>query len=191
MLETVTTDKLTVDFVDLNRYMGRWYEIARLPTWFEKDCDNVFADYSIATQSHITNKADIRVKVKNQCLLNGISKSVEGLARITDTQTCSKLQVSFAPFLPWFIAGGSYWIMNLDQDQYSWAMVGNPQKTCLWILSRDPWLNSSVYSYLINDANIKGFDTLNLIQTNQNINIQSFNSNHDFTFLNIDPSLNY
>jgi len=177
--------------VDLTRYMGRWYEITRLPTWFEKDCENVFADYSIATQPHITNKADIRVKVKNQCTLQGVYKSVNGLARIIDTQTCSKLQVSFAPFLPWFVAGGSYWILNLDQDQYSWAMVGNPQKTCLWILSRDPWLNSSVYKYLINDANAKGFDTSNLIQTNQNDNIQTFNANNDFTFLTIDPTLDY
>jgi apolipoprotein D and lipocalin family protein len=180
--------KMTVDFVNLTKYMGRWYEIARLPTYFEKDCENVVADYSISTNSSVTNIVDMRVKVRNQCTVNGVYKSIDGLARVTEPQTCSKLQVSFAPLLPWFIAGGSYWIINLDQDQYSWAMVGNPQKTCLWILSRDPWLSAAVYSYLINDAILKGFDTSSLIRTNQKDNIDNFNFNNDFTFLTIDPT---
>jgi lipocalin len=67
-------------------------------------------------------------------------------------------------------------------------MVGNPEKTCLWILSRDPWLSAAVYSYLINDAILKGFDTSSLIRTNQKDNIDNFNFNNDFTFLTIDPT---
>jgi apolipoprotein D and lipocalin family protein len=166
----LSQSNITVDAVDLQRYMGRWYEIARLPTYFERGCDNVFAEYSIATPQSITEKSEIRINVHNQCICNGKIKSIEGLARVIDTQTCSKLQVSFTPYLPWFLAGGSYWILNLDQTNYSWVMVGNPQKTCLWIMSRNPYMDWVVYNYLINEAVAKGFDISKVMLTNQDEN---------------------
>ena len=154
----------TVDFaVDLNRYMGKWFEIARLPTWFERDCDNVLAEYSIAP-----NK---RVKVRNQCTYRGQPRCVEGQARVMDPPTCSKLQVSFSSFLPWSLSGGSYWILDLDKENYLWAMVGNPQKSALWILSRAPIMDQNIFSFLHNRALAKGFDVSKLIMTNQRENI--------------------
>lgn len=165
----------TVDFaVDINRYMGRWFEIARLPSWFEQDCDNVSADYSVAVAS--SNIADVRVRVRNQCTYRGQTKSVEGVARVTDPPTCSKLQVSFSSFLPWSLSGGSYWILDLDKDNYSWAMVGNPQKNALWILSRTPLMDQPVFSLLYNRALVKGFEVSKLIMTDQkeNVSLQLF-----------------
>ena len=159
----------TVDFaVDLNRYTGTWFEIARLPTWFEQDCDNVSAHYSIAVAS--ANIADVRVRVRNQCTYHGQVKSVEGLARVTDPPTCSKLQVSFSSFLPWSLSGGSYWILDLDRENYLWAMVGNPQKNALWILNRTPVMDQTTLSFLHNSALVKGFDVSKLIWTNQQHN---------------------
>jgi apolipoprotein D and lipocalin family protein len=165
----------TVDFaVDINRYMGKWFEIARLPTWFEQDCDNVSADYSIAVTS--ANIENVRVKVCNQCKYHAKSKRVEGLARVTDPPMCSKLQVTFSSFLPWSLSGASYWILDLDRDNYSWAMVGNPQKNALWILSRTPVMDQPLFSFLRNRALAKGFDISKLILTNQDENINLYNT---------------
>ena len=161
----------TVDFaVDLNRYTGTWFEIARLPTWFEQDCDNVSAHYSIAVAS--ANIADVRVRVRNQCTYHGQVKSVEGLARVTDPPTCSKLQVSFSSFLPWSLSGGSYWILDLDRENYLWDMVGNPQKSALWILSRTPSMDQTVFNLLHNRALTKGFEVSKLIMTDQKENVR-------------------
>jgi apolipoprotein D and lipocalin family protein len=162
----------TVDFaVDLNRYMGKWFEIARLPTWFERDCDNVSADYSIIAASVTHNKSDLRVRVLNKCTCRGKLKSVDGQARVTDPLMCSKLEVSFSSFLPWSLSGGKYWILELDRENYSWVMVGNPQKNALWILSRKTNMDQDIFLFLRNRALLKGFDISKLILTNQNGNI--------------------
>ena len=159
----------TVEHVDLNRYMGKWYEIARLPTWFERGCENVSAEYSITT--HTPHIGDIRVRVLNQCTTGDLKpQKAEGEARVVDLQTCAKLQVSFLPsflayFMPIFPSSGNYWILNLDTVSYSWAMVGNPEKTCLWVLSRVPYLDPLTYRFLMGEAVAKGFDVSRMILT--------------------------
>jgi apolipoprotein D and lipocalin family protein len=84
---------------------------------------------------------------------------------------CSKLEVSFSSFLPWSLSGGKYWILELDRENYSWVMVGNPQKNALWILSRKTNMDQDIFIFLRNRALLKGFDISKLILTNQNGNI--------------------
>ena len=129
---TSDTPLQTVNEVDLEKYLGRWYEIGRLPNSFETDCEGVTADYS--------KRADGLIRVINSCRLNSVSgdlKVAEGRAKITDTVTNAKLKVSF--FGPFW---GDYWIMHLAED-YSLSIVGEPSGKYLWILSRTPTLDQT------------------------------------------------
>lgn len=118
-----------VDAVDLDRYFGRWYEIARLPNSFEKNCEGVTADYA--------RRADGLISVVNTCRLGaptGERKTAVGRARAVDGSN-AKLKVSF--FGPFW---GDYWIIHLAED-YSLAIVGEPSGRYLWVLSRTPTLS--------------------------------------------------
>lgn len=124
----------TVPEVDLNLYIGKWYEIASIPQSFQKKCvKNASAVYSFAE--------DNLVKVVNSCVKeNGKSKVAEGRAKIVDTVTNSKLKVTFVKLLGWvFSFGGDYWITELAED-YSYAIVGHPSREYAWVLSRTPAL---------------------------------------------------
>jgi apolipoprotein D and lipocalin family protein len=153
----------TQDWVDLARYAGRWYEIARLPNRFQGRCaGDVAATYAL--------RPDGRVTVVNECRgQDGQTTSVEGMARLADEKgPASRLKVRFAPaalsFLPF--VWGDYWIVELDRD-YRHAVVGDPARKYLWILSRSPQMDAATYQSLAATAGRLGFDAGRLVQTPQ------------------------
>ena len=124
----------TVDYVDLNRYIGTWYEIASIPQWFSKKCVCTQAKYSLTPKGN--------VRVINTCLkntINGKVKRAKGIAKLVDRTTNAKLKVSF--FWPFY---GGYWIIALGND-YQYAVVSNKEGSSLWILSRTPELAPEFY----------------------------------------------
>jgi len=146
----------TVAKVDLSRYQGTWYEIARLPLFWEKKCaSHVTATYRL--------RADGKVTVLNQCRkADGTETASTGTAEIaTSDGSNSKLKVSF--FWPF---QGDYWILALDEN-YNWALVGTPNLKNLWVLSRNPQLDGATLNSLIDRAHQLGFDTEKLIYTRQ------------------------
>jgi apolipoprotein D and lipocalin family protein len=128
----------TVPFVDIERYVGKWYEIASYPTIFNADCTATTAEYAI--------RDDGTVQVINECRLgdpSGPLDRIEGTARVVNEATNAELKVSFFLF-----AEGDYWIIELDED-YQWAVVGDPARQTLFILSRTPTLDHAVYQQLL------------------------------------------
>lgn len=146
----------TVNYVDVQKYTGTWYEIASFPTWFQKDCTGTTATYSL-------NK-DGSIRIINKCFkksLNGEEDIAEGVAYVDNTITNAKLKVSFfSPFK------GDYWIIELADD-YTYAVVGHPNRKYLWILSRTPEMSESTYQYILESIFRKGFDILKLTKTIQ------------------------
>lgn len=128
----------TVPFVDVNRYLGTWYEIASNPQRFSENCVCTRAEYSIRSEGVLN--------VKNTCRdgdINARLRTANGRAYIQDRQTNSKLRVGFfLPFLPWF--RGDYWIIDLAPD-YSYAAVSDSDGGSLWILSRTPQMDKETY----------------------------------------------
>lgn len=150
-----------VPSVDFERYAGRWYEVARLPNRFEKDCaGDVSATY--------TPRADGRIDVVNECRgKGGETKRVKGVARLASKQgPNSKLEVRFAPgwlsFLPF--VWGDYQVIELAPD-YSHAVVGDPGRDYLWFLARSPQMDAATLDALKARAAEQGFDTSRLIYT--------------------------
>lgn len=144
------------EHVDLPRYMGLWYEIARLPARFEKGCQHVTAEYKL--------RPDGKVDVVNSCRKNGPAGPLEtarGVARVVDSTTNAKLKVSF--FRPF---QGDYWILDLDPG-YQYALVGEPARENLWLLSRTPQLAQPIREQLIAVAQAAGFPVEKLIFTPQ------------------------
>lgn len=142
-----------VPHVDLQRYLGKWYEIARLPASFEKDCSQATATYTL-------NK-DGAVSVLNECTRNGKVKLAKGKAKVVDKATGAKLKVTF--FWPFY---GDYWIIKLGAN-YEYAVVGTPSRRYLWILSRTAQMKDEVYTELLAFAKSKGFRVESLIRTTQ------------------------
>jgi apolipoprotein D and lipocalin family protein len=145
-----------VSSVDLQRYLGTWYEIATIPSRFQKDCVGVTATYTLRPDGDIT--------VVNTCLkktLEGEFKSVKGKAWVVDKTTNAKLKVRF--FWPF---SGDYWIIELDPD-YQWAVVGDESRNYLWILCRTLRMDESLYQDLLNRVTAKGFDVNRLKRTLQ------------------------
>ncbi|MEA5097843.1 MAG: lipocalin family protein [Burkholderiaceae bacterium] len=148
--------------VDLDRYAGKWHEIARLPNWFEAKCiGEVSAEYR--------KRADGRLDVINRCRRSDRSfdQSV-GMAEVVDAASHAKLKVRFAPaWLSWLpMVWGDYWIIALAPD-YSYAVVGEPERRYLWILSRTPKMDDGAYRAAIRQAEEQGFDVTRLIKTGQ------------------------
>ena len=144
----------TVQKVDINRYLGTWYEIARYEHFFEKDCKNVSANYSMLDEQTI--------KVVNRCtnMLTNEKKEAIGRAYATD-ETNSKLKVSF--FRPFY---GDYWVMILDEN-YDYVVVGTPSREYLWILCRKPILDEKIKNEILQKLPTLGFDASKLIWTIQ------------------------
>lgn len=145
-----------VPAVDLTRYAGKWYEIARLPNRFQRDCaGNTAATYTL--------RPDGKITVLNECRkADGRQKSATGTARLADPKgPNTKLKVTF--FWPF---SGNYWIIGLDPE-YRWAVVGEPSRNYLWILSREPQLNPALYQQIVERAKQQGFDTGRLLKTPQ------------------------
>ncbi len=141
----------------LNRYLGTWYEIARLDHSFERGLSNVSAEYSL--------NEDGSVKVINR----GYSASdndwneAMGRAKFVNTETSGYLKVSF--FGPFY---GSYIIFELDKQNYQYAMIAGPDKSYLWILARQPQLDGYILQKLVYLAKQAGFDTDKLIFVEHN-----------------------
>ena len=159
---TAAAEQLTtVESVDLKRYAGTWYEQARLPMFFQRNCArNTTATYSI--------KADGDIAVRNRCeTKDGKAIVAVGTAR-TVRGSSAKLEVRFAPdalaFLPFVWA--DYWVIELD-PQYQWAVVGEPRLKYLWVLSRDKTLPRETLDAIVQRAKAKGFDTSRLVYTSQ------------------------
>jgi apolipoprotein D and lipocalin family protein len=125
---------VTVDHVDLPRYLGRWFEIARIPNRFQKQCaSNTTAEYELRNDGSIT--------VTNTCLMNiGKADVAHGVAKIVDTSTNARLKVSFINFFGLRPFWGDYWVIGLDPD-YQWAIVGTPSRRFGWVLARTPTLD--------------------------------------------------
>lgn len=150
----------TVASVDLDRYLGEWYEIARFPNRFQEDCvSDVRATYA--------KREDGRLDVRNRCRgEDGEVIDAEGVARRADDESTAKLKVRFAPaflsFLPW--VWGDYWILGLGEE-YSWAVVGSPDRKYLWILARTPSLDPAQLAAARDIAAENGFDVDRLVPT--------------------------
>jgi apolipoprotein D and lipocalin family protein len=142
-----------VPYVDLGRYLGTWHEIARYPNRFQKDCvKNVTATYSL--------REDGDLRVVNRCLeADGTVNEASGKAWVTDRATGAKLRVRF--FWPF---SGSYWIIDLGQD-YEYAVVGEPDRDYLWILSRTPTLPAETLNRIEKRLREQGYDPARLLRT--------------------------
>jgi apolipoprotein D and lipocalin family protein len=143
----------TVKKVDLQKYAGTWYEIARYEHYFEKGCRDVSATYTL--------KEDGDIKVINRCTKEEADKNeVVGVAYATD-ESNSKLKVSF--FRPFY---GDYWIIMLD-DEYRYAVIGDPSREYLWILSRTPTLDEDIKNMILKRLPEMGYSADPLIWTPQ------------------------
>jgi apolipoprotein D and lipocalin family protein len=119
-----------VDRLEVDRYLGLWYEIARYPNWFEEGCVGVTAEYAL--------RDDGQIRVTNTCrdAGDGSVSVAEGVARIEGP---GRLSVTFTPWLPF--ARGDYWVLDLDED-YTVAVIGNPSGRTGWILARTPQISA-------------------------------------------------
>ncbi len=145
-----------VSSVDLKRYQGTWYEIARLPNFFERKLKCASAEYHLRADGKITviNKGNF---ISNQDKI----KSVQGVAWIPDKNSTAKLKVQF--FWPF---SGDYWIMELDKD-YRYALVGDPDLKYLWILAREKTMDDKTYKMLLQKAVDNGYDIKPIIKVEQ------------------------
>lgn len=152
----------TVSSVDLARYGGTWYEMARLPMWFQRHCVDSKAIY--------TGRSDGSVGVHNECVTDsGGVEQADGVATVVDKTTNAKLTVVFDNYFAKFFGSsreGNYWILALDSE-YRTAIVGTPDRRFLWILSRTPQLDEGIYQRLVEHAKQLGFPVSDLIRAHR------------------------
>jgi len=148
----------TVGEVDLKQYQGTWYEIARLPMFFQRNCAQSEAHYSL--------KPDGNVGVTNRCrTIEGEWQEATGTA---SPQVPGKTDKLWVVFDNWFsrilpgVAKGDYWVLYIG-DGYKTAVVGNPDRKYLWLLSRTPTVSTSVKEKMLSEAQQQGYDTTKLI----------------------------
>ena len=158
---SVTNDKVqpmqTVKNVDIERYMGTWYEIARFPHSFEKGLVGVTATYSL--------KKNGNIRVVNQGYkgsLQGKRSQAKATAKIPDPNEPGKLKVYF-----FFLFGADYYILELDEKDYQYALVGSSSINYLWILSRSPQMPEKTYQMLVEKAKELGYDMEKLMLVKQ------------------------
>jgi len=147
----------TVKELDLNRYLGTWYEIARFNHSFEKDLVGVTATYS--------TKPDGKIKVVNKGYvktLDGPLKVADGKAKMPDPKEPGKFKVSF-----FWIFYSDYNVLELDQANYNWVLIGSSSPRYLWILSRTPQMKTETYNMLVNKAKDRGYDVTKLLLVKQ------------------------
>jgi len=140
--------------VDLERYTGSWFEIARFPHRFQEGC--------VASSATYTLRSDGTIEVLNQCRKgspDGEISSTRGKAWVVDKETNAKLKVSF--FWPF---SGDYWIIDLGEN-YDYVVVGHPNRKYLWILSRTPQMEGSLYQRILERLRNQSYDLSKLIYT--------------------------
>jgi len=146
-----TSDMKTVQDVEINKFLGVWYEIARFPHSFERNLVGVTATYSL--------KKNGNIRVVNQGYkntLDGKHKKAKAFAKIPNANEPGRLKVYF--FWPF---GADYLILDLDKD-YQWALVGSNSPNYLWILSRTPEMDKTLYKAIVDKAKSLGYDTTKL-----------------------------
>ena len=146
----------TVPNVDLNKYAGKWYEIASYPQIFQKGCHCSTAEYTLSEKGYVI--------VENRCnkgSVNGKQSYIKGKAFVEKNSGNAKLKVQF--FWP---LKAKYWIIDLADD-YSYAVVSHPSKKYLWILCRESKMDDTVYQEIISRLKLKGFDLSKLQKTEQ------------------------
>ena len=149
---------LTAGVVDLQRYQGVWYELARLPMFFQRNC--------VQAEAHYALQADGRLRVTNRCRTDkGEWQEAHGEAVAQVEGQTDKLWVRFDN---WFsrllpnVTKGEYWVLYLDED-YRTALVGHPNRKYLWLLARDPEVSAETRALLLEQATLRGYDTRELI----------------------------
>jgi apolipoprotein D and lipocalin family protein len=152
ILCSIVHPPVVVPSVDLTRYVGKWYEIARYPTPFQAGCASSTADY--------TANPDGTIGVFNTCLAadGSLVSTIQGTARVVDATTNAKLKVTF-PNVP---IPGDYWIIDLGQD-YEFAVVGDPTRLTLFILSRTPTLDQATLDAILSRLPDQGYDPARLV----------------------------
>ena len=154
------TELEVVDYVDIERYQGKWYTIASIPQIFTKGCAG-------GTTATYTLLDDESVKVYNACIKSdGSIYDVEGKAWVMDKKTNAKLKVSFIPLIKVSFLAGDYWIIDLGKD-YEYAVVGHPNRNYGWILSRTKQLPEDVLKDIIKRLEAKGYDFEDFEMVNQ------------------------
>ena len=150
---------LVVATVDINRYTGTWYEIARLPNFFERKLKCASATYTLRDDGKITvlNKGNYITEPQK-------TSSVRGVAWIPDKNSPGKLKVQF--FWPF---SGNYWIMYLDKE-YRYVLVGDPSLKYLWILAREKKMDETTYRMLLQKATDNGYNVKSIIRVEQDCN---------------------
>ena len=162
MAQQSDQDVKTIASLDVPRYLGTWYEIAKFPNWFQRKCVS-------NTKAVYTAKPDGNLRVLNSCTtVGGETSEAEGLARQIGAKDSPKLEVRFAPawlsFLP--MVWGDYWVIDLD-PQYQLAAVSDPSRKYLWVLSRTPQVDPKVYADLLQRLQQQRFDVQKLELTSQ------------------------
>jgi len=151
---------IPVAAVERERFLGSWYEIARIPAWFQSRCvKDTTARYQL--------RNDGRITVINRCLTRrGDVDQATGLARVLDPATTTRLQVSFVSLLGWRPFWGDYWIIGLDPD-YRWLAVGDPKRQYGWILSRSPILEPALLEAAFQSLERNGYTRERFVLTPQ------------------------
>jgi len=150
-------DQTTVKELDLNRYLGKWYEIARFPHSFERNLVGVTATYTL--------KDDGKIEVLNQGfknILDGERSKAIGKAKIPNKLEPGKLKVSF-----FWIFYADYFVLELDAENYQYAMIGSSSDKYFWILCRAPQMDPSVYNMLLDKARKRGYNLEKLYKVPQ------------------------
>ena len=153
---SIAQDLETVSGVDLQKYSGKWFEIASFPQRFQKGCNCTTAEYTLTSKNYLI--------VENRCKkdnLNGKSLYIKGKVFSEKNTGNAKLKVQF--FWPF---KGKYWIIDLAAD-YSYAVVGHPNRNYLWILSRTASMDNVVYQEIVSRIEAKGYDVSKILKTKQ------------------------
>lgn len=137
----------TVDVLDTQKYLGKWYEIARFPNRFEEGCVGVTAEYAL--------RQDGAISVLNTCYENSLDGPKTEAAGVATVQSAGKLRVTFVPWLSW-IASGDYWVLRLKD--YDIAVIGAPKGTTGWILARKSRLTEAEKDWALNVLSDNGYD---------------------------------
>ncbi len=146
----------TVPSVDLSRYTGRWYEIAKYPNFFQRRCAG-------STTAEYSANPDGSIRVVNRSIgKNGKPMEVAGRATIVPGTHNTKLKVNFGGPI-----SGAYWVIGLDEKDYSWAVVGHPSRKFLWILAREPGIPAATYQKILKLIVDRGYDPARIELTPQ------------------------
>jgi apolipoprotein D and lipocalin family protein len=141
----------TAEHVDLQRYLGRWYEIAKIPNRFQSQCTE-------GTTAEYTLRDDGRIDVINRCRTeDGSIDEARGIAKIEDRVSNARLKVSFVRLLGISLFWGDYWILDVGED-YEYAVIGSPTRKYGWVLSRTPSLDSAKLAYIFKTLRQQGYD---------------------------------